>query len=45
LNHHVPYVTTLVALRATVAAIRTLKSGRLPVRELGTISKGVLEVW
>ena len=44
LNHHVPYVTTLVALRATVAAIRTLQSGRLPVRELGTISKGVLEV-
>ena len=34
LEHHVPYVTTLVALRATVAAIRALRSGRLPIREL-----------
>ena len=34
LEHHVPYVTTLAALRATVAAIRSLRSGRLPVRSL-----------
>lgn len=34
LDHHVPYVTTLVALRATVAAIRFLRAGRLPVRAL-----------
>ncbi|MBN1874973.1 MAG: carbamoyl-phosphate synthase large subunit, partial [Anaerolineae bacterium] len=34
LDHHVPYVTTLVALRATVAAIRFLRSGKLPVRAL-----------
>jgi carbamoyl-phosphate synthase large subunit len=27
LNHHVPYVTTLVALRATVVAIRYLRTG------------------
>jgi carbamoyl-phosphate synthase large subunit len=38
LEHHVPYVTTLVALRATVAAIRSLRSGRLPVRSLHHIS-------
>ena len=34
LDHHVPYVTTLVALRATVAAIRFLRAGKLPVRAL-----------
>jgi carbamoyl-phosphate synthase large subunit len=34
LAHHVPYVTTLVALRATVAAIRFLRSQDLQVRRL-----------
>jgi carbamoyl-phosphate synthase large subunit len=34
LEYHVPYVTTLVALRAAVAGIRSLRSGRLPVRPL-----------
>jgi len=34
LDHHVPYVTTLVSLRATVAAIRFLRAGKLPVRAL-----------
>jgi carbamoyl-phosphate synthase large subunit len=38
LDHHVPYVTTLVALRATVAAIRALHSGTLPVRALGEVT-------
>jgi len=40
LNYHVPYVTTLVALRATVAAIRSLRSERLPVRALNDILAG-----
>ncbi|MGC9468149.1 MAG: carbamoyl-phosphate synthase large subunit [Anaerolineae bacterium] len=35
LQHHVPYVTTLVALRATVAAIRFLGSEALTVSRLG----------
>ena len=35
LEHHVPYVTTLVALRATVAAIRYLRSRSLTVSPLG----------
>jgi carbamoyl-phosphate synthase large subunit len=43
LNHHVPYVTTLVALRATVAAIRALRSG-LSVRELGELTRVEREV-
>jgi carbamoyl-phosphate synthase large subunit len=34
LDHHVPYVTTLVAFRATVAAIRRLQQGDLLVRPL-----------
>ena len=34
LQYHVPYVTTLVALRTTVAAIRFLRAGKLPVRAL-----------
>ena len=38
LDYHVPYVTTLVALRASVAAIRSLRSGRLPVQALAEIS-------
>jgi carbamoyl-phosphate synthase large subunit len=43
LDYQVPYVTTLVALRATVAAIRSIRGGRLPVRALGTITNGVVE--
>jgi len=39
LDYHVPYVTTLVALRATVAAIRALRSGKLPVRSLAEITE------
>jgi carbamoyl-phosphate synthase large subunit len=35
LAHHVPYVTTLVALRATVAAIRYLRTQSLTVSRLG----------
>ena len=35
LEHHVPYVTTLVALRATVAAIRYLRAQTLTVSRLG----------
>ena len=35
LQYHVPYVTTLVALRTTVAAIRFLRAGKLPVQALG----------
>jgi carbamoyl-phosphate synthase large subunit len=34
LQHHVPYVTTLVALRATVAAIRYLRTEPLTVSRL-----------
>ncbi len=34
LQHHVPYVTTLLALRAAIAGIRSLRSGRLPIRKL-----------
>ena len=37
LKHHVPYITTLAALRAAVAAIRSLRSGRPPVRALNTM--------
>lgn len=37
LDYHVPYITTLVALRTAVAAIRSLYSGHLPVRALGEI--------
>jgi carbamoyl-phosphate synthase large subunit len=39
LECHVPYITTPVALRATVAAIRSLRPGRVSVRELGNVSK------
>jgi carbamoyl-phosphate synthase large subunit len=35
LECHVPYITTPVALRATVAAIRSLRPGHVSVRELG----------
>jgi carbamoyl-phosphate synthase large subunit len=38
LDYHVPYVTTLVALRTAVAAIRSLCIGCLPVRALGEIA-------
>jgi carbamoyl-phosphate synthase large subunit len=44
LDYHVPYITALVSLRATVAAIRSLRSGRLPVRALDGILVGALEV-
>jgi carbamoyl-phosphate synthase large subunit len=44
LRHHVPYVTTLAALRTTVAAIRSLRSGHLPVRALNEIVGGPLKV-
>jgi carbamoyl-phosphate synthase large subunit len=37
LDHHVPYVTSLVALQAAVAAIKSLRSGELPVRALQEI--------
>jgi carbamoyl-phosphate synthase large subunit len=40
IDYHVPYVTTLVALRTTVAAIRSLRSGQLPVRALQEIMRG-----
>jgi carbamoyl-phosphate synthase large subunit len=38
LNYHVPYVTSLVALRAAVAATKSLRSGKLPVRALQEIT-------
>ena len=34
LQYHIPYVTTLVALRTTVASIRYLRAGTLPVQTL-----------
>jgi carbamoyl-phosphate synthase large subunit len=37
LDYHVPYVTTLIALQAAVAAIRSLRSAELPVRALQTL--------
>ncbi len=40
LEHHVPYVTTLVALRATVAAIRHIRSQSLTVSRLGEVLDG-----
>jgi carbamoyl-phosphate synthase large subunit len=40
LNYHVPYITALVSLRATVAAIRSLRSGHMPVRALGRLAGG-----
>jgi carbamoyl-phosphate synthase large subunit len=43
LDHHVPYITTLAALRAATAAIRSLRSGSMPVRPLGEILSGSLE--
>ena len=36
--YHIPYTTALVSLRATVAAIRSLHSGSMPVRELSSVS-------
>ena len=39
LGHHVPCITTLAALRAAIAAIRSLRSGRLPVRELSRLTR------
>jgi carbamoyl-phosphate synthase large subunit len=40
LNYRIPYVTTLVSLRATVAAVRALKGADLPTRELSEIQTG-----
>jgi len=37
LDYHVPHVTNLLTLRAVVAAIRALRSGRLPIRALNDI--------
>ncbi len=34
LQYHIPYVTTLVALRTTIASIRYLRAGALPVQTL-----------
>jgi carbamoyl-phosphate synthase large subunit len=34
LQYHIPYVTTLVALRTTAASIRYLRAGTLPVQTL-----------
>jgi carbamoyl-phosphate synthase large subunit len=39
LQYHIPYVTTLVALRTTVASIRYLRAGKLPVQALVTREK------
>ena len=39
LEYHVPYITTPVALRATVAAIRSLRPGHVSVKKLGSVSK------
>ncbi len=38
LKYHIPYITSLAALRAAVTAIRSLRSGRPLVRALNTIS-------
>ena len=40
LEHHVPYVTTMVALRATVAAIRFLRANTMSVCRLGETGDG-----
>jgi carbamoyl-phosphate synthase large subunit len=40
LDHHIPYVTTLVAIRAAVAAIRALRTRQLGVQELFQIQHG-----
>ena len=37
LEHHIPFVTNLVTFRATVAAMRTLRSRQLPVHSLGNL--------
>jgi carbamoyl-phosphate synthase large subunit len=44
LEYHIPYITALVSLRAAVAAIRSLRSGPLPVRELSSVSKNRAKV-
>jgi carbamoyl-phosphate synthase large subunit len=43
LQHHVPYVTTLVALRATVAAIRYLRARSLTVSRLNEVAPALEE--
>ena len=44
LDYHIPYVTTLVGLRTTVAAVRALQRNPLPVRELGELRGSNSEV-
>lgn len=44
LEHHVPYVTTLVALQATVAAIRYLRTGSLGIGSLDSKCRGLQKV-
>ena len=44
LEHHIPYVTNLVTFRATVAAMRTLRSGQLPIHPLSDITSHSLKV-
>jgi len=44
LDHHIPYVTNLLTLRATVAAMRTLRSGKLPVHALHEVAAHSLKV-
>jgi len=40
LDYHVPYVTTLVALRAVVSAIRLLDAGQPPIQALDEVLAG-----
>jgi len=44
LDHHIPYVTNLLAFRATVAAVRTLCSGKLPIHALHEVTAHSLKV-
>jgi len=38
LDYHVPYITTLVAMRTAVAAIRSLRTGHMPVKTLREVT-------
>ena len=44
LEHHIPYVTSLVTFRATVAAMRALRSGPLASHALYKIQLPSLKV-
>jgi len=44
LEHHIPYVTNLLTFRATVAAMRSLRSGGLQIRALNELAAHSLEV-